>query len=306
MRQAQLHVLGKDFGPESRIDGVFDWDTYLKGIDLRYDITDQFVATHEQDADNGIFGKKRFGIIKDYTVDPAEIIMPKLYKSQFKLGGKDISEIDVNYFESHANAHYRTRLKNKVGQGALIDLLVRTHTNAFNIIFSDSTSAPIDGLQRVYPIFEKNEKYGWRLNAHGDRMYKIPEGLEYAIYKDKAGQETMVIRKSEDAEKLCKQMIGEINNLVSVQLFAENIDPSSDWISSVISWNQIKTNNIELHKLQQDFNRGAVSIDDVRKRLLNIYLFQQAKYKKELANTLYNSFVKSLYLISVRIPTQAF
>jgi hypothetical protein len=40
MRQSQLHILGKDLGPESRINGVFDWDTYLVGIDLRYDINE--------------------------------------------------------------------------------------------------------------------------------------------------------------------------------------------------------------------------------------------------------------------------
>lgn len=305
MRQAQLHILGKDLGPESRINGVFDWDTYLVGIDLRYDINEQSVLKHEQEASlNPESKKRRFGIIEDYTVDPAEIIMPKLYKSQFKLGNKDIADIDVDYFKSHTNSHYYTRLKDRKGEGVPLDLLVRTHTSAFNVIFSDTTVAPTEGLQIVYPTFENDQKFGWRLDAKGDRMYEIPEELDYVIYKDKTGQETIVIKKTDNAESLCKELINSIRNLVSVQLFAENIQPTSDWIHSIISWNQIKTNNSALRRLSTSFE--GLSPEQVRAILLNIYKQDAGKYKNDLANTLYNSFVKSLYLISVRIPTQAF
>jgi hypothetical protein len=41
----------------------------------------------------------------------------------------------------------------------------------------------------VHPRIEN----GWRLNDHGDRMYKIPEGLNYMIYCDSTGQETICI-----------------------------------------------------------------------------------------------------------------
>jgi hypothetical protein len=68
IRQAQLHTLGRDFGKETRINGYFNWNEYLKGIDLRHDITEE---------DN----LSVFPPISDYTVDPAEIIMPKLYKT---------------------------------------------------------------------------------------------------------------------------------------------------------------------------------------------------------------------------------
>lgn len=285
IRQAQLHTLGRDFGKETRINGYFNWNEYLKGIDLRHDITEE---------DN----LSVFPPISDYTVNPAEIIMPKLYKTQFKLGTKDIADIDVSYFKK-VNPYYNTRLKDKDGNGDVrLDVLVRTHTSAFNIIISDDLSAPLENMTQIHARIEN----GWRLDEHGERMYKIPEGLNYMIYCDSTGQETICIKQSEHAEKQARALIATTENLVSVQLFAENIDPTTDWISFVIETNNIKTNNPSLNKLLH----SDLPADQVREELKRIYKEQAYRYKEDLAQTLYNSFVKSLDLISVRIPTQAF
>jgi hypothetical protein len=41
MRQAELHVKGRDFGiPKTNSEGVIDFDNWLKGIDLRKSIKD--------------------------------------------------------------------------------------------------------------------------------------------------------------------------------------------------------------------------------------------------------------------------
>lgn len=284
IRQAQLHTLGRDFGKESRINGYFNWNEYLKGIDLRHDISED---------DN----LSVFPTISDYTVDPAEIIIPKLYRTQFKLGTKDIADIDVNYFKK-ANPYYNTHLKDKDGNGPKIDVLVRTHTNAFNIIISDKLTSPIENMTQVHPRIEN----GWRLNDHGDRMYKIPEGLNYMIYCDSMGQETICIQQSEYAEKQARALIATTQNLVSLQLFAENIEPTEDWISFTIQTNNIKTNNSSLNKLLH----SSLTPDQIRDELKRIYKDQAYRYKEDLAQTLYNSFVRSLQMISVRIPTQAF
>jgi hypothetical protein len=63
--------------------------------------------------------------------------MPKLYRSNFKLGNKDIAEIDLNFFKK-TNPYYQTNLKDKNGGGVKIDALIRTHTSAFNIMFVES------------------------------------------------------------------------------------------------------------------------------------------------------------------------
>lgn len=284
IRQAQLHTLGRDFGKETRINGYFNWNEYLKGIDLRHDISEE---------DN----LSVFPTISDYTVDPAEIIMPKLYRTQFKLGTKDIADIDVNYFKK-VNPYYNTHLKDKDGNGPKIDVLVRTHTSAFNIIISDSLTAPTENMTLVHPRIEN----GWRLNDHGDRMYKIPEGLNYMIYCDSTGQETICIQQSEHAEKQARALIATTQNLVSLQLFAENIEPTEDWLSFTVQTNNIKTSNSSLNKLLY----SGLTSDQIRDELKRIYKEQAFRYKEDLAQTLYNSFVRSLQMISVRIPTQAF
>jgi len=45
---------------------------------------------------------------------------------------------------------------------------------------------------------------------------------------------------------------------------------------------------------------------NIKHDLLNLYENGEQRYQKDLSNTLYNSFVKTLYMMSVRIPTQAF
>lgn len=284
IRQAQLHVLGRDFGQERHTNGYFDWNTYLKGIDLRHDIAEEVDLT-------------QFPIIEDYQVDPAEIIMPKLYKTQFKLGNKDIAEIDAHYFK-RANPYYNSHLKDKNGEGPAIDILVRTHTSAFNVVIGKTVEAPTEGLLAVTPKIEN----GWRLDQHGNKMYRIPEELNYKIYQDSTGQETICIQQSDTAEKLTRSLIDSTNNLVSIQLLAENIDPSDEWIQFTVEHNNIKTNNSTLSWIKNTL----INPEDRRTQLKEIYNKQASAYKNDLANTLYNSFIRSLYLISVRIPTQAF
>jgi len=161
VRQAELHTLqgiAKDFNPERRNEaGVFDWSYYLNNIDLRRSIK----------ATDDLSG---FSNIKDYTVDPAEIIMPKLYKTQFKLGRHDIAEIDVDFFKK-ANPFYKSYLKE---QGEKVDFLVRTHSGSFNVIITDGNFSDIEATKTLR-LIQPNIKDGWRVNSNGNRLYKVPE-----------------------------------------------------------------------------------------------------------------------------------
>lgn len=294
IRQAQLHTLGKDFGAESyTANGFFDWSNYLKGIDLRHDITE------EDDL-------SAFEPITDYVIEPAEIIIPKIYKSQFKLGNYDIADIDENFFKK-VNPFYDCSLKPSKSPDlsqAKIDVLVRTHTSNYNVIIKDDLSAPIEGLTRV----ESRIEDGWRLSLSGKRMYQIPLDLIFEIYKDKNGVETLVIKNGEGVEKSVRKLISSTENLVSVQLFLENIKPTEDWINFAITNNNINSNNQILKQIKRRIVNNEANDDAIRGDLSMLYYDHRNKvrYKNDLASTLYNSFVKSLYLVSVRIPTQAF
>lgn len=305
IRQTQLHVLGYDYNEESYDEnGVFEWEKYLGGIDLNKEIEE----LSEED-------KLKFTPIENYQVSLAEIIMPKLYRTQFHLGNHSIAEIDKDFFKK-TNSFYYSDLKTFSKEGLLeskakIDFLVRCHNYKFNIVVSDSLSTP--PAKNLKPI-EVEVVDGYRMK-NGERMYALPNRSEYQIYKDSKGNETIVFKNSESVESSIKDLINSLDDkdLVSVQAFLENLEPTKDWLRYVMNINHIKTGNSSLKKL---INENLTS-DEIRKELLEIYyensdIYKDQygrrpnKYKEELAETLYNSFLKTLEVISVRIPTQAF
>ena len=305
IRQTQLHVLGYDYNEESYDkNGVFEWGKYLGGIDLNKEIEE----LSEED-------KLKFTPIENYQVSLAEIIMPKLYKTQFHLGNHSIAEIDKDFFKK-TNSFYYSDLKTFSKEGLLeskakIDFLVRCHNYKFNIVVSDSLSTP--PAKNLKPI-EVEVVDGYRIK-NGERMYALPNRSEYQIYKDSKGNETIVFKNSESVESSIKDLLNSLDDkdLVSVQAFLENLEPTKDWLRYVMNINHIKTGNSSLKKL---INENLTS-DEIRKELLEIYyensdIYKDQygrrpnKYKEELAETLYNSFLKTLEVISVRIPTQAF
>ena len=305
IRQTQLHVLGYDYNEESYDEnGVFEWEKYLGGIDLNKEIEE----LSEED-------KLKFTPIENYQVSLAEIIMPKLYKTQFHLGNHSISEIDKDFFKKTNSFYYsdlKTFSKEDLPESkAKIDFLVRCHNYKFNIVVSDSLSTP--PAKNLKPI-EVEVVDGYRMK-NGERMYVLPDRSEYQIYKDSKGNETIVFKNSESIESSIKDLINSLDDkdLVSVQAFLENLEPTKDWLRYVININHIKTGNSSLKKI---INENLTS-DEIRKELLEIYyensdIYKDQygrrpnKYKEELAETLYNSFLKTLEVISVRIPTQAF
>jgi len=106
----------------------------------------------------------RFTKLTYYKVDPAEIVVPKLYRSAFKLGGRHLSEIDAEYF-SKINPYYKSKFTDPV------DFIVRTHTGNVSIIVKDSLN--LQGYKIVTPEI----KDGWRVTPKGDRMYKLPDDI---------------------------------------------------------------------------------------------------------------------------------
>lgn len=283
VRQAQLHTFNKDFGEEQYINGVFDWNNYLFGIDLRKDITEN------QDL-------SAFSPIVDYTVDPAEIIMPKLYKTQFKLGTKDIADIDLNFFK-RANPFYKSDLKS---EDIPVDYLVRGHNFAYNIVVQDTLQFDHVNWKPITPRIDG----GWRLDNSGNRMYQVPEECKFALYVNPKGQETLIILNEGLSDNYIKTVIETTNNRVSVHPFFENLTPTKSKLLDVVKWNHITTINGALKNLSRQVDQMEES--QIREVLNDLYTKRERQYKNDLANTLYNSFIKTLQLVSVRIPTQDF
>lgn len=300
IRRAQLHQFNLDFNKVIRNEyGVIDWEKVLGNIDLRKEI--------ESNEDvQGI--SSNLSVVKDIKVDPAEIIMPKLYKSNFHLGNLSVNEIDENYFK-RVNAHYNSALC-PITDGQLeikipIDFYVRTHTSGYDVILSPDLISKVTELQKLgyRTISNISRKNNWRIDSKGNKLYKLPEdSTSYIIMRDTKGNEVIIFKEANQKEAL--DLIDSTYNLVSCQGFLMNTIPTEELLEFIVHHNLITTNNLTLHKLKNTLE--TVGPEEIRRELQNIYITQEEKYKSDLASTLYNSFLRTLQVISVRIPTQAF
>lgn len=276
IRQAELHVRGKDIPSFRRgVSGYINWENSLGGIDITRSIEDQ------QPDPN------RLATIENYTVDPAEIIVPKLYKTAFKLGNVDLNNIDLDYFKK-VNSFYRSKLK------CPLDFIVRTHTSNIGIQYSDSLEAP-ENMTAVMPVI----KDGYRLDPEGNRMYKLPPDTNYQIYKDSYGNELIIFNN----KGALWNFLHNVENLVSIQPLLQNCNKSE--ISELLQGSLNIDSPIDVFSNQYR-NLINQDPDSIRKGLQEIYEKGDKRYKNVLSNVLYNSFIKTLQMISVRIPTQAF
>jgi len=137
-------------------------------------------------------------------------------------------------------------------------------------------------------------------------MYKLPDNNTlYQVYTDNKGNETIIFHRSEH-ELSIKNLLDSLSklDLVSIQPFFENIDITEKWLDYIINLNNIDTydGNLELLK----YSLKDKTQDEIRSELADIYLKSKNRYENDLSSVLYNSFIKTLSAISVRIPTQAF
>lgn len=303
MRSAELRVLGFDFGQLVELENGsgYDFNRYFCGyqINLEKSITEK---------DPIIANSQNLAKAIDYHVDPAEVIMPKLYKSNYNLGNVNLSEIDAEFF-SKVNTYYKCSLiaTNGVSK-APVDFLVRTHTGNFNIMFTNK-------LGNINPAYgeditsECRFQDGWRLDDDGNKLYKVPQKGQFAIFADAEGNETIIIRKQADPKRMLKLILTSLDSkdsatpLVSVQPFLENlayqVEITPQLIDMCMNMSHVKTHNLFL---KEDRNLKG---DRLIQALKGIYLGKESVYKQDLSNILYNSFVKTLDIISTRIPTQA-
>jgi len=304
MRAAELRAHGFDFGRLVELENGtgYDFNRYFCGY--------TFDISKEIKADSPMLQEATSIMAKtvDYKVDPAEVIMPKLYKSNYNLGNINLSEIDANYF-AKANSFYTCSLITSKGESlAPVDFLVRTHTGNFNVVFYNKF-ADISEVYGEDITSECRFQDGWRLDEDGNKMYRIPQKGNFAIFVNANGVETLVIRNNQDVEKTMRNLLKSLDSresstpLVSIQPFLQTLNTkislTPKLIDLCVSMNHIKTHN---QMLLEDRNLKG---DRLVEALLNVYTSREQLYKKDLANTLYNSFVKTLDIICTRIPTQA-
>lgn len=301
IRRAQLHQFNLDFNKTVYDEnGIIDWDQTLGGVDLSKEIET------EEDAQKYTSNLSK---IHQLEVHPAEIIMPKIYKSNFHFGDRDINDIDENYFKK-AKSFYQSPLHPiENGESKTIirsDFFIRTHNTAFDVILTQDSLLQQSELlkeQGFRPVPQIKRKDEWRVDKAGKKMYKLPaDAKSYMIYQNAKGQEVIVFKAENINDALA--LIDSTENLVSCQGFFENVNPTEKLLNFLIDHNHISTNNKALHRLIQKID--ADPNVDIQSELQKIYVSQEENYKNDLSSTLYNSFLATLQVISVRIPTQAF
>lgn len=296
-RTAELHHLNKDLGNlEKTENDAYNFVDYFCGEDL--DLSQKIDYQDELDLDN-------FNECLDYAVSEAEVILPKIYATQFGIHDVNLHNINLSFFKKQ-NTYYE---RPDINEHRNIDFLVRTHTGNFSIVLVDSL-ADIDSSYGKDLYSELRFQDGWRLDEEGHRLYEIDDPNTVAIFRDENGHETICIKK-DNAEQVLETLFASLQsskakaNLMSIQPFLENAaskeleyENTSGLIDLCIKYNHVTTHNkmLKADKLLKG--------ESLIQALQQVYQ-QAAAYKNDVANILYNSFKRTLRVISTRIPTQA-
>ena len=260
-------------------------------------------------------------INKDDKKD-AQIIMPKIYRGQMKLGNFDLVNIDQNFYKK-APTFYNIDKDLINNSGVVeIDFAVRSFSSKYYITTTKDFNSPAlnkygDTIQNDRLLIDAE---GYRINPKTKaRMYKLPNDNEYII-KRKNGVETIILMYSDKVTNQIQDLLQSDSSIISVQPFMTslthraNIDSLIDLVNSLNSLNTLsafedmnKTILRYLYAAKIGKNKEILDKDayiDLCKDLGGLYQTLEKVYKKQYQDSLYNAFLLSLDVIATRIPTQ--
>lgn len=258
-----------------------------------------------------------FAKIKSRELKTAQIIMPPIYKEQMGIGNRDISQIDLNYFRK-GNTFYRLQ-GSIVGENSIdADFVVRTFRGNYNIVVSKDLNT--DQLKAKYgnPV-QIEVKNGNRISPRNQKvMYKLPQS-PYVILKDGNGVETIVIKDTTKSFVDIYELINSDSNVVTIEPFVKNILTGSKQQQLSRLLQQLRDlNTLPVFESMYDtlisLTNGVTSdmwgqyiaknkaeiLSNLKKDHFNL----EETYKEMYAQSMYQSFLRSLDMIATRIPTQ--
>lgn len=169
-REAELLELGYTLGEvplitEGKAKGHYNFRQFFKNLDIRHSF--EPVASD-------------FTIISNYQKHAAEAVIPKIYRTQLKLGNTSLADITPAYFE-RVNNYYRSEFND-------VEVIVRTDSGKFSISkIKPQNATPVNVLVRE----------GYRIDKQGNRMYRWPEDATLYI-GDNYGEECIVLNTHSD------------------------------------------------------------------------------------------------------------
>jgi hypothetical protein len=213
--------------------------------------------------------------ITDYVHKPAEIIMPKVYRSEFDIGTDSFSKINSQkeqYFVSKLASITEPVVRD-------VDLFVSSNKGDHSYIsILNDEEIEAKGLTRKHIITKSIEGNTWRVDMKGTKIYKL-KGI--SIY-EKDGVEHIVVRKNGKEARNISNLLKQLDTYF-VYAFAAN-DPE----------NLVEYQNIANRKNPNIISQLEGSFDDIKGEVVN-----------QLAISMYTSWKKSNDVLVARIPSQA-
>lgn len=236
--------------------------------------------------------------VSNLKVDPAELVISKLYKTKFFLQtGDSISDIlnsNGEFFVKKLTKNYDSTSK-EVKNSLIVDavLLNPSGVNTKVIIANSSDKINfINNLTEIDVIRDTIDGEIWRLDESGKKLYKV-EGLKF--YKDPTAQvdQEIIVIDSDYMERLLDVSKDSNYDDIYYNFNGDNIDLLLDFFNTYDT------------KLLNYFGDLSTESDVLRhvKRVYNNRIRNQINYR---ATKMFRSFKESLNVTANRIPAQAF
>ena len=264
--------------------------------------------------------------IYDYTFKPAEMIMPNIYKSTFKIGNKSISsltEAGPSFFKDAYNKEFSTYdktndLKLILGDGnKSIGIKLVTHLpSQSNSLDFKQENEIVNYTNEDKTISKEWRTFFTRIDKNGKKLYTLPQNAvatiengEEVIYikafknkvfsKDK--NSTSFIQIDPNIDKVLSNLLQSFDRRVSMVLPLMN---SSIKSYDIVNGELISSNiNNNIFKVFESFSGYKNGRDvDFNNDWLNR---NKDNISTQLSNMIYASWEKSLYFSSARIPAQS-
>ena len=234
--------------------------------------------------------------ITEYKHKPAEIIMPKIYRSEFDIKNDSFNKILLQkekYFYNKINQILDPDTKD-------CDLFL-SNSKGENVYISALTEEELDNkikLEDLSKLYINTKKEGldlWRVDVKGNKLYKLPWGTK--IFTNKDGLEIIVFIKDKN-----NKYLKSINSFVKTN--------RSQFVYPFLKHDF--TNAKEYIKISKKYNFSEIGnlVDNKFKTLNDVSpetYFEEIKTQTSdiLGKAMYSSWQKSNDVVAARIPSQA-
>lgn len=240
-----------------------------------------------------VFNKTPLQPISNYVHKPAEIIMPKVYRTMFDIGHDSFAKINFQkefYFKQKVSQLINPDTRD-------CDLFV-ANTNGDNYYISSLNKEALQNKidsgdwTRANIITKDFDGIRWRVDIKGEKIYKLPFGAEVVL--DSFGNEIIVFLSKNDVSPI-KKINTFVRSLKGVFVYPfanNNKDLFFEYLEMAKKYSYANTSNIfsNLNTQEEAINY----FDNIKEEISN-----------NLSVMLYTSWQKSNDLIAARIPSQA-